>query len=175
MLFCVHPIYNDNAFSWLLLQNKSQRAFNNASQDKPMRLQRFMNSRSSLRQVLYHKCWSSCILPLCPIFLLTFFKLVSRECLHREDQTLREINFRWQMRLQGKQQLLLFPGEHLLVTGHLIQMKPGLITVNDLMDVERNWWCWYCMYCFQYLGNTFWMDLQVKLAILRSLMQFAFN
>ncbi|XP_031389992.1 uncharacterized protein LOC116202547 isoform X3 [Punica granatum] len=30
--------------------NKSQRAYNNAAQDKSMKLQRFMNSRSSLRQ-----------------------------------------------------------------------------------------------------------------------------
>lgn len=96
------------------LQNRSQKFSNNVAQDKSAKIQKFMDTRSSMRQVLIT------ILSTYEEFDGFFFVLVDAEwyffadilmlrgLLLVEDQIFRETSSLWQLRQPKRPQLLLF-------------------------------------------------------------------
>lgn len=128
------------------LQNRGQKFVANAAQDKSLKVRRFMDTRSSLRQVSAQITKHLDAYYLCPVatFVLfysrvglggvvveeSFFHLVclsfDRELLLKRGQTSREISFLWHLRLLER--LLLLQSTTELSTKAGFSTKAGLST-----------------------------------------------
>jgi len=127
-------------FHFLLipLQNKPQKFSNNFTQDKSAKVQRYMESRSSLRQVhwfLKHSYLKFLYYAYVLVSNFLFLNTVIRRLLQKEGLISRGTNFLLQLKLHEKLLLLLCRIEFLTVIGWLTGIKQGIYFLELYYDV----------------------------------------